>query len=408
MTRVVLFSSKNLGEVINHRRRGIIQEIAEMEPNRLLNTSVDDLAHYFEEKYQLVTPEIQEADITVNQKETQVDVSRDPLRNIPDRSRSYYVSGTLITYYIPFTGELDLFSCRASSYSTNPPQGNVEDNHLLITYTVTEHDPSAVRGQFQSELANIKQYLQWIDVDARNFNSTLHEYAKGQIEKRREKLLKDQGLVAGLGFPLRQRPDAPQTYTAPSIRRKLELRPPAAKTQPFVPEPVLDMGEYEHILSVARNMVTVMERSPRAFKDMQEEDLRQHILVQLNGHYEGLATGETFNYEGKTDILIREDGKNVFIAECKFWDGPKSLSDAMDQVLSYASWRDTKVAIFVFNRNRNFSQVVGKVPEVVGAHPNFKRSAPYGDETGFRAVLSHRDDPNRELLLTVLAFDIPN
>jgi hypothetical protein len=250
--------------------------------------------------------------------------------------------------------------------------------------------------------------LQWIDVDARNFNSTLHEYAKGQIEKRREKLLKDQGLVAGLGFPLRQRPDAPQTYTAPSIRRKLELRPPAAKTQPFVPEPVLDMGEYEHILSVARNMVTVMERSPRAFKDMQEEDLRQHILVQLNGHYEGLATGETFNYEGKTDILIREDGKNVFIAECKFWDGPKSLSDAMDQVLSYASWRDTKVAIFVFNRNRNFSQVVGKVPEVVGAHPNFKRSAPYGDETGFRAVLSHRDDPNRELLLTVLAFDIPN
>ena|SRR5215203_2342237 len=92
MTRVVLFSSKNLGEVINHRRRGIIQEIAEMEPNRLLNTSIDDLARYLETKYQLVTPELQEADITVDQKETQVDVSRDPVRNIPDRSRSYYVT----------------------------------------------------------------------------------------------------------------------------------------------------------------------------------------------------------------------------------------------------------------------------------------------------------------------------
>jgi hypothetical protein len=59
---------------------------------------------------------------------------------------------------------------------------------------------------------------------------------------------------------------------------------------------------------------------------MKEEDLRQHFLVQLNGQYEGRATGETFNFEGKTDILIRAERKNIFIAECKFWDGPDSLT----------------------------------------------------------------------------------
>jgi hypothetical protein len=37
-------------------------------------------------------------------------------------------------------------------------------------------------------------------------------------------------------------------------------------------------------------MVGVMERSPHAFKDMGEEDLRSQFLVQLNGHYEGQAT----------------------------------------------------------------------------------------------------------------------
>jgi hypothetical protein len=37
--------------------------------------------------------------------------------------------------------------------------------------------------------------------------------------------------------------------------------------------------------------------------------------VQLNRHFEGAATGETFNHRGKTDILIRVDGKNIFIAE---------------------------------------------------------------------------------------------
>ena len=113
-----------------------------------------------------------------------------------------------------------------------------------------------------------------------------------------------------------------------------------------MPEPTLDLAEYEHILSVVSNMVVVMERSPRAFKDMGEEDLRQHFLVQLNGQYEGQATGETFNYEGKTDILIRTDG-NIFIAECKFWSGSAALNDALDQLLSYTSWRDTKTALVV-------------------------------------------------------------
>jgi len=93
--------------------------------------------------------------------------------------------------------------------------------------------------------------------------------------------------------------------------------------------------EYQHILNVMDNMTKVMERSPHTFETMQEEDIRQHFLVQLNGQYEGQATGETFNFQGKTDILIRSEGRNIFIAECKFWKGPKGFSETVDQLLSY-------------------------------------------------------------------------
>lgn len=41
------------------------------------------------------------------------------------------------------------------------------------------------------------------------------------------------------------------------------------------------MEEYENILEIIRNMVQVMERSPKAFENMGEEDLRTHFLVQL-------------------------------------------------------------------------------------------------------------------------------
>jgi hypothetical protein len=150
-----------------------------------------------------------------------------------------------------------------------------------------------------------------------------------------------------------------------------------------------------------------MERSPSAFTSMGEESIRSHFLVQLNGHYEGQATGETFNYQGKTDILIRSEGKNIFIAECKFWSGPKMLIETIDQLLGYSSWRDTKVAVIVFNRNKHFSKVLESIQETSKEHRNFKRQIAFASETMFRYVFAHNDDPNRELLLTVMAFDVP-
>lgn len=50
---------------------------------------------------------------------------------------------------------------------------------------------------------------------------------------------------------------------------------------------------------------------------MGEEAIRTVLLVALNGHYEGQASGETFNFEGQTNILIRSEGRSVFIGECK-------------------------------------------------------------------------------------------
>jgi hypothetical protein len=107
-------------------------------------------------------------------------------------------------------------------------------------------------------------------------------------------------------------------------------------------------------------MALVMERSPSAFAEMDEENLRMHFLVPLNGAFEGDATGETFNHDGKTDILLRKDGRNVFIAECKFWVGPKGFTDTIDQLLNYLTWRDSKTAIIIFVRNTTISTVVAK------------------------------------------------
>ncbi len=402
-----LFSHHDLSAVLGGHEQKMFQEIDSIDVNTFLNTSVDDLCDHFEKEYTVKVPRFEQDQITVDQAEAQVDVSQDPTRWIRDRSRPLHLTGTKVTFFVPFEGDRELFKCQPSAYILNPPHATIGQNEVVLTYTRMDHDADAVRSEFDRDLQQIYQFLEWITNDVSSFNSSLRAKARQRIEARRQKLLKDQGLVAALGYPLRRRGDAPQTFVVPTVRQKAPILRPSASAAPFVPEPTLDMQEYEHILSVITNMVAVMERSPRAFRGMNEEDLRQHFLVQLNGQYEGQATGETFNFEGKTDILIRVEGKNIFVAECKFWDGPESLTKALDQLMGYATWRDTKTALLLFNRSKNFSSVLGKIPEVVKRHPNFKRELPYKSETGFRYVLHHRDDKRRDLIITMVAFEVP-
>ena len=154
-------------------------------------------------------------------------------------------------------------------------------------------------------------------------------------------------------------------------------------------------------------MAIAIERSPNAYRGMHEEELRMQFLVALNSHFEGTATGETFNGNGKTDILIRHENKNLFIAECKFWNGPTSLTGAIVQLLGYTSWRDTKTAILLFSRNKDFTDVLAQIPTTVNAHPNTIRQEPYASDTGYRFTLHHQHDTQRHLTLTILAFNIP-
>jgi len=405
--REYLFSNASWHDVERHQLQEMQKAIAGLDGNRLLNTSVEDLVLYFENKFQIEIPNLLTEEIVVDQRETQIDVSRDHNRMIYDRSRPFHIAGTEIEVEIPFTGEAEALKIQPTTYTTSPPRAEVRGNLLVLKIVGTNLDPQRVRSDIDRTVNEIQSHLATLRGNAQGLCAQLPIQARSAIESRRQKLLGDRNLVGGLGFKMKTRPGTNQTFTAPEVRKKLAPSLPAASTLPYKPEPALSNADYEHILGVLQNMVQVMERSPSAFETMDEESIRSHFLVQLNGHYEGQATGETFNYEGKTDILVRSEGKNIFIGECKFWSGPKMLLETIDQVLGYTSWRDTKVAVVVFNRNKDFSRVLGSIAETASEHSNFKRKLDGSSETTFRYCFSHKDDKNRELFLTILAFDVP-
>lgn len=403
----VLFAKYNWFDVERHQLEKAKQEIMKYNGNKLLNTPIDDLFKYFFELYKIDLPHLLEEEITVDQNETQVDVSHDPYRAIFDRDRPVYIQGTQIKYNIPYTGDKEVFFIQPTTYDMSPPMATIYEGYIEISISGADLTQQDIIRRFNDIFGSIKLYLSRLAKNIPEFNDKLRGQIYSTLEYRKKKLLNDQNLVAGLGFPLKQRQDSPLTYVTDGIKQRIKPVPPAATTAPYIPEPVLADADYEKILGIISHMAIVMERDPNAFKGLDEESLRTFFLMILNSHYEGRATGETFNYNGKTDILIREDNKNIFIGECKFWSGPKKLLETIDQLLGYSSWRDSKTAIILFNKNKNFSDVLNTIPEAVRSHPNFKKDLGNKSDSIFKYKFKNKDDENKELFLTILAFDVP-
>ena len=385
----------------------MLSEINSLDENRILRTSEQELCNYFIEKYKIDAIQIDELNIQVDTGDAEIDVSRIMEYIAYGDPGPVYVTGTRVAFYIPFTGDSQLFKLRPSTFSSSVPRARVTSGEIVMVYEEPPATFPRIQETFTADLKKLKDYLEWVEKDTMPFNASLCKMIAQSIRERQDKLRKDRDFAEQTGFKLRRREDAPTTYITPQVRRKVTPKLPPISVEPRRPEPTLATEDYEHILSVISNMVSVMERSPRSFKDMDEEDLRQHFLVQLNGQYEGQATGETFNHEGKTDILIRVESKNIFIAECKFWRGAKGFTDALDQLQSYTTWRDVKTALIVFNRDTAMSTVLDKLPEATKSHSNYKSEQSYESETGFRYIFRHRDDPQRDIMLTVLVFNVP-
>ena len=405
--REILFSNASWHDVERKQLQEMRDHVDAMEANRFLNTSVDDLVVYLEQKFQIEVPSLVTDEIVVDQTEARIDVSQDRQRMIFDRSRPFHIIGTKLLIEIPFTGEAEVFKIQPTTYSLSPPRAHVNGNLLIFSIMGSNLEEERVRNEINRTINDIQTHLETLRGNVTGLTRQIPAQARSSIESRRQKLLADRRLVSNLGFKMKERSGTHQTFTAPEVRKKITPTLPVASSAPYKPEPTLSNADYEHILSVLQNMVQVMERSPSAFYNMDEESIRSHFLVQLNGHYEGQATGETFNYQGKTDILIRSEGRNIFIAECKFWSGPKMLTDTIDQLLGYTSWRDTKVAVIIFNRNKDFSRVLTAITETANSHSNFKCHLPGSTETVFRYCFAHKDDKNREMSLSILAFDVP-
>ena len=281
----LLFAANDLPSVLEARRRAAMQAIDDWDPELLLDTTDADVMAYLEAEYSVACPVLHRDRIEQLPVSEAVQTGRGQFSGSLIQQRL-----TVIVIAVPFDGEEDVFKYRASTSSSNPPRAQVRAGELRLTWTgdpQAGRDPAAIRQHFDGQLNIIENCLSWSRADVERHNASLREEVSYHLAQRKGRLLADRQLEAGVGFPVRQRPDAAQ-YAVPASRRKISTPRPAA-SGPFQPEPVLPEVQYEAALDVLRNARNALERSPSMTAHLDEEKIRDLLLMSLNAQFEGAA-----------------------------------------------------------------------------------------------------------------------
>lgn len=320
-----------------------------------------------------------------------------------DANRTHQVPGSSTTITFPLTGTGDMLKYRARHFVLGPTLGVVAAGEVRMEVAAPKLTDELIKSRIKGLRDSLAQRVAWANEDLAAFRETAEKRLRNKHAARKDRILADRDLTASIGIPIRRTGTQPPPVPARRKQVTLETRRQQAE---FVPEPVLDEAVYGEVVQITMSWARSLERTGVATR-LGEEDLRDLLLGTLNAYWEGAAGGELFNGAGKTDILIRHDDRNVFIAECKIWDGPQTVTDALNQLLRYLVWRDSKAALIMFIRRAKPAETITRMHTAIGQHPSHLMIRPGGTPSSRVDHILTADNEGRRISLAALPVVLP-
>ena len=404
----MLFVDGDLAQYLHRHNVALHDEVEQASNDEILQADAGAWAAALAEAYLVRAPELRGEERWAEEPQptpfdarlgSQARLIRDPSRPVP-------IPGTRVRIHIPFAGDSRVFRLTASTRGYNPPFAEVAEDELIFDLHWPNDRPIDPGTHVSTELAKVEEYLQWSRNDCETHNHGLGGYALGQIERRVGEIRAARASLDASGIPVRPANGKPRISDSIVRRPAPRGERPAAGQRLIALEPQLSDDVYEHILQVVRRQGDAMQRAPQPYVDMREEDLRHVLLSTLNTHYAGKVAAEAFNGNGKTDILVRDGERAVFIAECKRWTGAKALAEALDQLLGYSTWHDTKLALVVFVDRADLQDIRAKAATSLSEHTAVQTLNP-NSSGELHATLRFGDEEERRADLTVVFIHLP-
>jgi hypothetical protein len=177
----LLFFKANINALTDAQQRNMGGEIQGLDPDRLLNTPVDDLVAYFAQKYRIEVP-------TLHRDQALLDEPRETYQEVNDYGRQIRIPSTLIKLTVPFDGEKDMFYVRPSTFDTAPPRAAVTSDGVVLELVIRSSEQDQVKNTLNRALDDIERYLGCQRPTLEAFNANLAGQARQAIEARRARL----------------------------------------------------------------------------------------------------------------------------------------------------------------------------------------------------------------------------
>lgn len=408
--RNYLFNSSELHSVLDRQLQAIRQMIEEIPRDQFLAASVDTLVEHVTAKLAIDPLVLHEDRMVMETGETKINVTGRWDYGGSIDGRTVHADGHELRFYLPFSGDPNLWGMRPNMWSSVIPHGVVDERRQVLTITfknTANTEPQWYQNELQSSLQLIKQSVDAQGTMLAQYHRDLPARVRDAVTHRRAQVGKLHDLTAAFNIPMVKKAGMPD-YTPIDVQKKKTIAAlPKAPAAGFKPEPAIADELYDEILSNIRHMGATFEGTPQTYQPMGEEGLRDILLASLNGVYQGAATGEAFRKYGKTDLRIEEQSRSAFVGECKLWGGERVLIGALEQLLDYTTWRDSKAALIMFNKTvAGFAGVQETIAKVLPAHGLFLRDKGCGHPGEHRFVFRSKEDEGREVAVHVFCFNL--
>jgi hypothetical protein len=401
-----LFSGPDLSDVLERHRAQLSAAIHKESAHYLLSVNEVEYLNFLEEQFSLEPLVIDGDGVSTTLHEDSIRGDQFPSHAFDPDPHEFYKK-QVFTFHLPYAGSEELTRCSSSIFAVLV-YGYLSEGCICFDIVDFYGDPQPVQQEFRETLVHIRQTVENINRKVNEYNRTLRANASAILNTRRAELRKQAQVAEALGVPIRKTSNLPTTFAIPPVRKKATIKPIAVPgSKSTVPGPTLLDDVYQDILQTIHDTGKAMERHPNTYVGKDEEALRDHFIFILEPRFEGSTTGETFNKSGKTDIPIRHEKSNVFVAECKFWHGRVAYLKAIDQLLSYLIWRDSKTAIICFVDRKEIMPVLAEITKSTQEHSCYVKMLGKRDDSWQIFEFRLPDDPDCKIKLTVLTFHLP-
>lgn len=195
----LLFHKYDFSEICRNVPVKVKKAADELSEQELMDGTEEEVAERLVNDHSIEVPLLNLEKLARTVEEVDQDVSHDPRRMMFDQTGPCYVKATQISFKVPFTGNSEVFFCRPSTWTLNPPRAEVEDDCIVISIIRTDHDKEAFQAAYNDTIQSIEKCLNTLRSDASQLKSQIRQAALTQVQQRLTKREKDKNLLEELG-----------------------------------------------------------------------------------------------------------------------------------------------------------------------------------------------------------------